>query len=41
MEDFQKKFILALLAYASQRGIQAQRLCELEGTDMFRTKTKT
>jgi len=33
MEDFQKKFILALLAYASQRGIQAHRLCELAGID--------
>jgi AraC-like DNA-binding protein len=33
MEDFQRKFILALLAYASQRGIQGQRLCELAGID--------
>jgi AraC-like DNA-binding protein len=31
MEDFHKKFLLSLLAYASQRGISAQRLSELAG----------
>src|SRR5688572_7094373 len=33
MEDFQKKFILALLAYVSQRGVNAHRLCNLAGID--------
>ncbi|RYY29659.1 MAG: AraC family transcriptional regulator [Chitinophagaceae bacterium] len=33
MEDFQKKFILSLLAYASQRDVQPARLCELAGID--------
>ena len=39
MEDFQKKFILALLAYAADRGIAPQRLCELTGID-YKSLTK-
>lgn len=31
MEDFQNKFILALLAYAVKRDISAKQLCELSG----------
>ncbi|RPD40583.1 AraC family transcriptional regulator [Chitinophaga barathri] len=33
MEDFQKQFILALLAYAAQRDVKPQRLCKLSGID--------
>jgi AraC-like DNA-binding protein len=40
MEDFQKKFLLGLLAYASQRGIEAQRLCELAGIDYKSMRNK-
>ena len=33
MQDFQKQFVLALLAYAVQRNIDPQRLCEVCGID--------
>lgn len=31
MEDFQKRFVMSLLAYATQRGISVPRLCEFSG----------
>lgn len=43
MEDFQKKFLLALLAYAGERGVAAQRLCELAGIEyksLFKKNTR-
>lgn len=41
--DYQKQFILALLGYAVQRGVPAQRLCELSGIDLtaLQKNTKT
>ncbi|RYF90954.1 MAG: AraC family transcriptional regulator [Chitinophagaceae bacterium] len=33
MEDYQKKFILALLAHLAQRGVSPERVCELSGID--------
>lgn len=34
MENFQRRFILALLGYAAHRGLEAQKLCELSGIDL-------
>jgi AraC-like DNA-binding protein len=34
MENFQRRFILALLGYAVQRGIDGKRLCALSGIDL-------
>lgn len=34
MENFQRRFLLALLGYAVHRGIDAKRLCELSGIDL-------
>jgi AraC-like DNA-binding protein len=34
MENFQRRFILALLGYAVHRGVDAQRLCDLSGIDL-------
>jgi AraC-like DNA-binding protein len=41
MEDFQKKFILAILGYAAERGLGSQRLCDLSGIDFKSLSRKT
>lgn len=40
MNDFQKQFILALLAYAAKRGLIPQDLCRLSGID-YKALTKS
>jgi AraC-like DNA-binding protein len=34
MENFQRRFILALLGYAVHKGVDSQKLCELSGIDL-------